>query len=400
MSNKTWIVEREDLLPARPQDVQANNVVMAWLSQYSPSTRKTYGSEAKSFLLWLWEKAKGDEPFPGLVTDELLRSVNSLAVAAYLSYRADNPKVYTRVYSVKEFDEAGILTIGTKAVPSRTDAGVGPVRRNWILCVLRSLVEWLFAYEYVSQDEYARTKIIKRSKGESEPARYMAPDVFQKVMDRCVSDNPDHELWCLRDRTLLAFLWDSGIRKQEAIDLKVEDLTVIEREDGYDHELLIRSGKGGIPRKITWLTDSCLKQLMIWLDRSGLKDQRDAPMFPNLHPQGRPGRWFRPEVFEDENGEVPHLETLARVVTSRFTKGGYPNLYSCHSIRRSACQDMLEKKFDDTGAWDILAGMRFLGHKSPKTTMGYIDEIKLRRESGVFMGRALRYPDANGFSGE
>ena len=77
--------------------------------------------------------------------------------------------------------------------------------------------------------------------------------------------------WVLRNKAMFAFLWDSGARRSEAIEVKLKDL----RLEGQ-HAVVVLGGKTGTRRvPLAW----CVPYLKRWLDSHPFRDNLDAAPF-------------------------------------------------------------------------------------------------------------------------
>jgi integrase/recombinase XerD len=147
----------------------------------------------------------------------------------------------------------------------------------------------------------------------------------------------------LRDRALLEVLYSTGIRRQELIDLRREDVNT---SAGV---LAIRQGKGKKDRFVP-IGERALDWLMRYL----------AEGRPQLVLRSSPDR-----VFLDNTGEQWDPNRLSRLVRKYIDQAKLGKSGSCHLFRHTVATLMLEN-----GA-DIRFIQQMLGHASISTTELY-----------------------------
>jgi integrase/recombinase XerD len=173
-------------------------------------------------------------------------------------------------------------------------------------------------------------------------------DPFPKALDidetRALMEAPDRTTTAgRRDAAVLEFLYGSGARVSETVDL---DLTDLDLED----RVALVTGKGSRQRLVP-LGSKAVEALEGWLpDRLSLvkRSSRGDPVFINL----RGGRISRQAIFD--------------IVRKHATKVGIdPRKVSPHVLRHSAATHMVE-----AGA-DLRTVQEILGHATISTTQVY-----------------------------
>jgi integrase/recombinase XerD len=143
-----------------------------------------------------------------------------------------------------------------------------------------------------------------------------------------------------RHKAILALLFSSGLRREEAATLRLSDI------DSKNMFIVLREGKGGKDRRIT-LSKDCLEILRDYLR--------------SLH--------YKPQVylFENPNGRYISPDTLLKVCHKYIDA-------RTHDIRRAYATDMFRNNVP------LPKIQKLLGHKDMRTTMIYIniDEDMLR----------------------
>ena len=148
----------------------------------------------------------------------------------------------------------------------------------------------------------------------------------------------------LRDAAVIAILRCGGIRRQEMVRLKLDDLDII------TGELTIRRGKGGKFR-LVYLTDEAIATIEDWLKVRG-----DAPG-ALICPVNKGGKVTLRHFAPDGDG-------IYKLVKARAIMAGVKH-FSPHDFRRTFCSDLLE--FGE----DVFTVQELAGHASPATTAKY-----------------------------
>lgn len=164
-----------------------------------------------------------------------------------------------------------------------------------------------------------------------------------------------------RDRALLWCCLGGGLRAAEAADLRCGDL-------GADGSLLVRDGKGGIPREV-YLTGQALEAVSQW--RVTLEHQGpDDPLFPSRKTrEGKPSP-MRPTTV------VARVQQLMR-------EAGIANA-SSHSLRRTHAQGL------EALGVGVRTIQRQLGHRHIHTTEIYLAKNPIGHRDAV---RKLEFRD-------
>jgi integrase/recombinase XerD len=151
-----------------------------------------------------------------------------------------------------------------------------------------------------------------------------------------------------RDRALLEFLYGTGARVSEAVELALSDLDVGERT-------VILTGKGARQRQVP-LGGAAVTALTNWLpDRSILATR-----------VSRPDATDRDAVFLNLRGHRLSRQSAFRIVRAQAARVGLdPATVSPHTLRHSAATHMVE-----AGA-DLRSVQVLLGHAKISTTQVY-----------------------------
>jgi integrase/recombinase XerD len=151
-----------------------------------------------------------------------------------------------------------------------------------------------------------------------------------------------------RDRALLEFLYGTGARVSEAVELALQDLDLGERT-------VILTGKGDRQRQVP-LGGTAVTAITDWLaDRSSLAAR-----------VRRPDAIDRDAVFLNMRGRRLTRQSAFRIVRAHAARVGIdPASVSPHTLRHSAATHMVE-----AGA-DLRSVQVLLGHAKISTTQVY-----------------------------
>ncbi len=211
---ESWTVLGDDDIPVGPAE--------GWLAyltdiERSPNTVKAYAHDLKDFLVFL---ARRDTDW---------REVRLEDLGEYLAWLALPPAGRNGAVAVLPSVEphVGAATVNRKlaalaafyAYQARNGADVGELLTTWQAGGRRNGGFKQFLHHVSSgRPQACRTIALKVPK---KLPRVVTAAEMQAILDAC-----EH----LRDRLLLAILWDAGVRIGEALGLRHEDIAVAERE--------------------------------------------------------------------------------------------------------------------------------------------------------------------------
>jgi len=146
----------------------------------------------------------------------------------------------------------------------RENAGAKDVTISGDLCVLRTLYEYLYHFGKMEHNPaQALPEIICKPPAEME---YLTVKECLRLLDSFATNTPIG----LRNYTIVALLWSTGLRNSELCNLNWSDVNLI------DATLLVRDGKGGAQRQV-FLNDRLAEDLRRYKETLG--GRGDSPVF-------------------------------------------------------------------------------------------------------------------------
>jgi integrase/recombinase XerD len=226
-----------------------------------------------------------------------------------------------------------------------------PLRRktqNLYLIEVRSFFRWLKKQGRLHFDPAADLELMKVEKALLR--HVLKADEVDQVLNTIDTTHPAG----LRDRAILELLYSTGVRRAEAVRLRIVDLDV---ERGT---VMVRLGKGKKDRVVP-IGERAIAWVVKYLD-----DVR--PLFvPATEDDGT--------LFLSDRGRPLAADTLTKIGRRRIEESGlYQKGDACHVFRHSAATAMLR------GGADIRHLAEFLGHAQLTTTQIYtqvtVDDLK------------------------
>jgi site-specific recombinase XerD len=266
---------------------------------------------------------------------------------------------------IERIDEetlAGFARYLREAYPdprARPGEDQGPTRtaRTYMVAA-RRLMNWLdlrnLLPEGVSFERMVRRIDAGRGhRRQGYPQRRVDPEVMRVLthyMRQKLPERGARRLVILRNRVLMALLYDTGMRISEALALSREDVL-----DGRAHKVRLTRTKNGKPRTV-FLGEETRRLIAAYVQERERADARDdvfAPLFVS-HGRGR---------ASGERGMSPITPAHAwRIVKSAAQAEGLYDNTSPHSLRHRRAQDLL----DEGMPLEWVAAL--LGHEHPDTT--------------------------------
>jgi site-specific recombinase XerD len=267
--------------------VASDFLVDAELRRLSPNTLNSYRNEIAAFLNWLGKKGTG--------------SMAELPAGTFREY---------------------LMSLSARRNPGGQFAAYR---------VLRTLTFW---WERETDGSYiSPIRKVKPPKVSNQPLPGISRETFDLLLQACDGRNK------LRDRAVLYFLGDTGIRANELCDLQIGDL------DLAAGSAVIRAGKGN-KRRLVYFGSKTRKELRHYLNLRSSKEDEDA-------------------LFATDDQEPLTYWGLRQIVRRLAAKAGVPTP-GVHDFRRFFALSMLRK-----GA-DLVSISRMMGHSGISVTQRYL----------------------------
>ena len=252
------------------------------------------------------------------------------------------------------FNWASIRYPHLVALRSRlAESGLSVGGCNCILSCVKAVLRECWRLQLLTGEDFHRAIDVKSIRGSSLP-RGRALEVGEvQSLFRCCSD--DSGASGDRDAAALSILLAGGLRRQELVDLDLQDY------DEATGSLMVRHGKGNKGRQC-YLCRSAREILNFWLKRRG---KESGPLLGKCR-KGRNGR-----IVLERLG----TSAIYRALNKRARQAGVKR-FSPHDCRRTFVSDLLDR------GGDLAMVQRLAGHSSPSTTSLYDrrpEELKKRQ---------------------
>lgn len=219
--------------------------------------------------------------------------------------------------------------------------GNTPATRNCRLAAIRSFVRHLMRHDPTRAEQYQRILALPSKRTRSRPAFYLEPADVRGLLEAPDRRRPGGR----RDHALLLFLYNTGARISEALDVRGRDITAV----GAPHVRL--RGKGG-------------KERLCPLWRETLTALRHLPTVTTAAPDQ--------PIFVNARGTALTRDGAAYIVEKYATQAALsrPSLgrrrITPHVLRHSCAVTLLQAGVDVSVIRD------YLGHASIATTSRYL----------------------------
>ncbi len=242
----------------------------------------------------------------------------------------------------------------TAAVRTVLKERLAPTTVNKMLVALRRVLQEAHRLDLMESKDFHKAVDIGNVKGTGQlRGRALSTAEINTLLENCRRENLPI---AVRDAAVIGILRSGGIRRQELVELKLEDLELA------TGELTIRQGKGGKFR-LVYLTAEAVEMVRQWLDvRGSLPGALICPI-------NKGGRVDLRHFASDGDG-------IYKLVRARALKSGVEH-FSPHDFRRTFCSDLLED------GEDVFTVQELAGHASPVTTSKYDRRGEERKRRAV-----------------
>ncbi|PJA28583.1 MAG: tyrosine recombinase [candidate division Zixibacteria bacterium CG_4_9_14_3_um_filter_46_8] len=281
----------------------------------------------------------------------LERGLSTLSCKAYLGAVAElDEYIKGRNIDIRNLDER---TIG-KYLEHIFIKGISPSSIALKISALRRFFDYLIEESIISCnpiDKIDSPKLVRK-----------LPVVLSiKEMEAILSQDFGSQKQGKRDKAIMEFLYSSGARVSEAIDVKVGDIL-------FDIETARLQGKGGKQRLVP-LGKPCLDAILVYLETS-------RHFYTGVHSYDY--------LFLTSHKKHFTRDALFKMVRKYVRKAGITKVISPHIFRHSFATHLLE------GGADLRAVQEMLGHADISTTEIYthIDREYLKEIHSIYHPRA------------
>lgn len=219
------------------------------------------------------------------------------------------------------------------------EKGLAATSRAKRITVLKLFFDYLEEEEYISENPLSR---IRKPKIPQKKVKAMSREEMLSVIQVAKNSKRNNSF---RNYTMIALLFSTGIRRDELVNIKLDDVNLSE------NSLLVRVGKGNKQRMVYFNNEA--KALLSEYIASHRKLSKYAENSEYL--------------FVSNDSEKLGRSTVNVIVNALFEEAGIKDKgFVLHSTR----------KYFATGVYDathdIVVVQNLLGHASPETTMKYI----------------------------
>ena len=259
----------------------------------------------------------------GFLTERMSRNLSSRTIEFY----SDELRYFTDLLSTENIGEITSDTIRKyllKLSASRNGGGCHAAFRS-----IKAFLNW-FENEYEPENWKNPIRKVKPPENKIRPLPGVSIPDIQKMISTCDSQ---------RDKTILLFLLDTGVRASELIALNYSDVNVL------TGSIIIQHGKGD-KRRIVFIGKKTIKELRKYLD-TRIYLTKDSPLFATEFSTRLSFSGLRQIIrrrSEDANLDEPGLHDFRRAFAVNSLKNG--------------C--------------DLISLSRLLGHSSVVVTQRYI----------------------------
>lgn len=218
------------------------------------------------------------------------------------------------------------------------------------MCALRRVLKEAWRLELIDDRDYSRAVDLPQIK-KNHPklaGRALSRKEISKLLAVCRNDPT---ILGARDEALIAILRWTGVRRDEAVNLDLRDLTIKVKRNGKHKakaSLEIRGGKGNKDRTVL-LSSKATTYLQRWLEARGSQPG------PLLYPLYKGGRIRKKRMT---------AQALSKILKIRGEQAKLEP-FSPHDFRRTFCTHLFEKNVD------IATIQELAGHSSPTETVKY-----------------------------
>ncbi len=231
------------------------------------------------------------------------------------------------------------------------DRGNGARSRNVRLAAIHSFYQYVALHDPMYSAVIQRVLAMPMKRFDRRPIDFLSRDEVKALLAA-----PDQKTWAgCRDKTLILFTVQTGLRVSELIGLRRRDVII-------GRGAHVRCKGKGRKERCTPLRKEVVLALRIWLRE--LRNSDDDPLFPNA-------RGTSLSCDGVEYLLAKHVVSASRQCPSLITKRISP-----HVLRHTAAMELLQHGVDRS----VIA--LWLGHESVETTQIYLQaDLKMKEQA-------------------
>jgi integrase/recombinase XerD len=242
----------------------------------------------------------------------------------------------------------------TAAVRTAFKERLAPTTTNKMLVALRRVLTEAYRLDLMDASDYHKAIDLPHVKGTGKlRGRALSVSEIESLIASCYQQG---DALGFRDAAAIAILRCGGIRRQEMVRLKCQDLCL------KTGELTILKGKGN-KHRLVYLTPEAIALVEDWLEVRG---NTPGALICPVH---RGGKIVLCHFASNGDG-------IYKLILARAKKAGIKQ-FSPHDFRRTFCTDLLES------GEDVLTVQELAGHCSPATTAKYDKRGEGRKRRAV-----------------
>lgn len=307
---------------------------------------KQYGIELKDFLNLLQGYRRLDstknaseiiEEFKGKITKDLENKKKSETTYTYYTYFLNRFKTFL----TNKNPNFCLLDVNAELMDeffnTSSKQEISPGTKNTYQAIIKSLIEYAYTNQYISEDIRYRFDIYKY---ETLP-RYIPTGIIREMLSYSLKTSSP-----FFNYTVIYFLIGTGCRISELVNLRIEDFKIEE------NVIFIRKAKGNKQRYIPMYPE-VKDVVMKFLSRTGV---REIKRNDNRH-------LFSKRIYDNRRPVL--IRTIQKYVETMLLALGIEEDYCVHSFRHSFAVQSIKQGM----RIEIL--QQVLGHKSIETTRIY-----------------------------
>jgi len=241
---------------------------------------------------------------------------------------------------------AGLRFQHTAAIRSKLGESYAPATVNKMLCALRGVLKAAWQLGFMTAEDYHKARSVKNVEGQTLPAgRELSTGELTALLHVCEIDPTPAGA---RDAAFIAVMYAAGVRREELVNLDIQDYDADCKNSPTEAGRLVIRGKRNKERT-AYMLNGASRAVNDWLSVRG---DFDGPLFVPVR----------------KNGAILDRRMTTQAVYNVLKKrAGEANVseFSPHDLRRTFVSDLLE-----AGA-DIAVVSRMAGHASVNTTARY-----------------------------